>query len=114
MPNTQGYIQQIEDKFQLFRQQGLVKETNITAENLGHYIDLANFIDLLIAAGVEKNKIKELLLFREEQNTPAQILMLKKFRANVLEEVHIQQELIDKLDYLILDIKKHNKQMRRA
>ncbi len=114
MLNTQGYIQQMEEKFELFQQQGLVEETKITADNLEHYIDLANFIDLLIAAGVEKNKIKELLLFREEQNTPAQILMLKKFRANILEEVHIQQELIDKLDYLILNIKKNSKQMRRA
>ncbi len=114
MLNTQIYIQQMEDKFEAFKRQGLVEESKINDTNLEEYVELANFIDLLVAAGVDKTKIKELLRFREEQNQPAQILMLKKFRANVLEEVHIQQELVDKLDYIIADIKKTGKQMRRA
>ena len=62
---------------------------------------------------LEKEKIKALLRFKEEENKPAQILMLKKFRANVLEEVHMQQELIDKLDYIIAGLKKSRKQARR-
>jgi len=113
MPMTETYIQQMEAKFATFQEQGLLEETNINAANLDTYIELANFIDLLIAAGVEKEKIKALLRFKEEENKPAQILMLKKFRANVLEEVHMQQELIDKLDYIIAGLKKIRKQARR-
>ena len=113
MSGTETYIQQMANKFNNFYKQGILGETSINADNLNECVELANLIDLLIAAGVEKNKIKDLLHFRDEQNQPAQILMLKKFRANVLEELHVQQALVDKIDYIIADIKKHGKQVRR-
>lgn len=64
-------------------------------------------ICLLYELGFDTVKIKEILtLFISlKNNKEEQIKLLKKFRSVLLNEIHVKQQYLDKLDYMIYEIK---------
>lgn len=45
-------------------------------------------------------------LRQKEQDRDAQIRILRKARCGLLEQIHSQQQLLDKLDYMLYELKK--------
>ena len=51
----------------------------------------------------------EKLLNEKEKTKEEQIKILRKSRAQLLDEIHNNQQLLDQLDYMIYEIKKGSK-----
>ncbi len=70
-------------------------------------IEKACLVKLFCESGFSEDDIKEYFLtgVNEGFNSAAKIKMLKKQRGKLLDIIHIKQNLLDKLDYLIASLK---------
>ncbi len=64
-----------------------------------------SIICTLYSVGLNADTIKRFLLLAKENNQAEQIKLLNKHRANLLEDVHTKQKLLDQVDYMIYEIK---------
>lgn len=65
-------------------------------------------IDTLVSAGFTPDETKRFLTLTEKAGTDEQqIRMLRKRRRTLLDDIHKKQQLLDNLDFMILD-RKHN------
>ena len=61
---------------------------------------------VLQRAGMEREELKKLCaLHRSGACCDAQIRLLRKCRCRLLEQIHCQQQALDRLDYLIYELK---------
>lgn len=60
----------------------------------------------LIDAGCSEETIKQCMVLVYEKNTPALLRQLSIHRKHLLDKVHVHQNEIDCLDYLIYKLKK--------
>lgn len=60
-------------------------------------------------AGCGDDVIKKFFQFQKEGRTKEQVKLLSMHRADLLDRVHAGQKMIDRLDYLVYELKKENK-----
>lgn len=83
----------------------------VKKENGGYeYQDLdprrAGLIPILLKAGMEPGDVRTFLLGREGTGREDQLRLLRKCRCQLLEEIHARQQVLDQLDYCILEFKR--------
>lgn len=86
----------------------------VKKENGGYeYQDLdprrAELIPVLLKAGMEPGDVRTFLLGRGEDGRESkedQLRLLRKCRCQLLEEIHARQQVLDQLDYCILEFKR--------
>lgn len=93
-----------------YEQNGLLK-CKRTMDGLPDYqtLDLQQigFIRFLTGAGLQLDDLKHFLQMRNQDagSKEEQIRILKKQRYRLLDDIHRKQQLLDRLDYLIHEIK---------
>lgn len=99
----------------------LSKRYNIEVEKLNYFADnhlikteqpynsddekLLSIICTLYSAGLNAENIKRFLLLAKENNQAEQIKLLNMRRADLLEDIHLKQKSLDRLDYMLYEIK---------
>lgn len=59
----------------------------------------------LYDVGLNADAIKQFLLFDSTQNHAGKIKLLNMRRADLLEDIHLKQKSLDRLDYMLYEIK---------
>lgn len=72
----------------------------------------AGLIHFLLSTGMNTEDLKKYLRLCDgkEKNTKEQIRMLRKQRCLLLDDIHCKQQVLDELDYMIVEAKTENKQ----
>lgn len=60
---------------------------------------------VLYDVGLNADAIKQFLLFDSTQNHAGKIKLLNMRRADLLEDIHLKQKSLDRLDYMLYEIK---------
>lgn len=88
-------------------------DKEITDENIygKSLLNFAAIADTLIETGFDEKEVREFFntYSMEGGNLENQINMLKKYRVELLDDIHLKQKQLDKLDYIIYEIKKCRK-----
>jgi hypothetical protein len=87
-----------ENELKYYSEAGLLPAAGEYSEDDLHRVAL---IHSLLKAGLEREEVKRFLTEREEE----QVRMLRKLRCRMICDMHEQQQEIDKIDYLIREIK---------
>lgn len=59
----------------------------------------------LYDVGLNADTMKQFLLFDSTQNNTGKIKLLNMRRADLLEDIHLKQKSLDRLDYMLYEIK---------
>lgn len=97
------------ETLQLYQENGLLPMAmqSGTAESPSIDLQRLGLIHSLTEIGVSLNDIRQLFQLSEQEpvNREGQIRILKKYRFQLLDEIHSVQQCLDKLDFLIHQIK---------
>lgn len=99
------------DKLNVYEKHGLLVQKTLvngipdyTEEELSEKVGI---IHALSEAGMDMNTLKSYLLFgKKMEGKKDQIRILRKQRYQLLEEIHRKQQSLDRLDYMIDEIRK--------
>ncbi len=98
------------DKLKEYEENGLLRHTINPEESFDHseeFIRRIYLIDFLLKSGMDQDNLKTYLhlLDGKTESRDEQILILRKHRCKLLEEIHDKQQILDKLDYMIRETK---------
>ncbi len=91
------------EKLKYFSENELIE---IDKEYENEDVERLSKICILYETGLSAKDIKKLLDFETENKYNEQLRLLGEHRFNLLDDIHAQQSQLDKLDYLMYEIKR--------
>ena len=90
------------NKLKLFEKSGLIKASDEFDES---GLKRLSTLCALYDSGLSTEEIKTFLILNNEQKTAEQIKLLSISRQKLLDEIHKKQKSLDRLDYIIYEMK---------
>lgn len=90
-----------------YEEQGLLNLGDLNGDNLEKELQDIRLIDSLLRIGVGSEELKRLknLMLQGAGTKKEQIRLLRKCRFEILDEIHLKQQVLDRMDYLIYSMK---------
>lgn len=96
-----------ENVLRKYEEQGLLNLEDLNGDNLEKELQDIRLIDSLLRIGVGSEELKKLknLMLQGTGTKKEQIRLLRKCRFEILDEIHLKQQVLDRMDYLIHSMK---------
>ena len=102
------------EKLKDYEENGLLEHQTL-ADNTFEYTEIQlrriGLIHSLLQSGMDRNVVKKYLHLLDDKNgsKEEQIRILRKQRYQLLDEIHVKQQALDELDYMIQETKMDQK-----
>lgn len=98
-----------------YKANGLLEDTAChegLSDKSDQFIRRICLINFLLKSGMSMDGLKSYLRLLDEnpENHTEQLRILRKQRCSLLEKIHVKQQILDELDYMVRETKKDSKQ----